>query len=155
MWITLTPADLRTRFSEREMDTLRRANAAFDDAAAQAVLDQTAATARGYIAGWSSNRLAAIATAIPPALKATCLDIAVVDFSQSLAGQLLDPKSLRQKAYDRAIKRLESVSEGKFAIEQPDASEAQTAASASGSPTPPTSYSKTSTLSRADQAGSY
>jgi len=155
MWITLTPADLRTRFSAREMDAMQRANNAFDDSSAQAVLDQTADTARGYIAGWSKNRLASAAHSIPPALKATCLDMAVVDYSQSVGGALIDPKSLRQKAYDRAIKRLESVSEGKFAIEQPSASEAETSAASNSAPTPPSTYEKDSTLSRRKQNGSW
>lgn len=155
MWITLTPADLRTRFSSREMDAMQRANNAFDDSAAQAVLDQTADTARGYIAGWSKNRLASATHSIPTSLKATCLDMAVVDYSQSAAGALIDPKSLRQKAYDRAIKRLESVGEGKFAVEQPSAAEAETSSSSNSAPTPPSTYTKDSTLSRRAQNGSW
>lgn len=155
MWITLTPGDLRKRFSAREMDAMRRANNAFDDSAAQDVLDQTADTARGYIAGWSKNRLASAAHSIPPALKATVLAMAVVDYSTSIAGMLIDPKSLRQKAYDRAVKLLESVSEGKFTVEQPSAAEAETTAASNSAPTPPSTYTKDSTLSRRAQNGSW
>lgn len=155
MWIILTPADLRTRLSEREMDALRRANAAFDDAAALAILEQTADTARGYIAGWSKNRLAAAPHSIPPALKATCIDIALVDYSQSIGGALADPKGLRQKAADRAYDRLKAVSKGEFAVEQPDTAEASAAAASGSAPTPPSTYEKDATLSRRDQTGSW
>lgn len=154
-WITLTAADLRSRLSEREMDAMRRANSAFDDSAALAVLEQTAATARGYIAGWSKNRLSATPHSIPPALKATCLDIAVVDYSQSVAGVMIDPKGLRKASKDQALKRLESVSEGRFAVEPPDPSEVQSAPSSSNAPTPPSTYDKRTALSRLDQKGSW
>ena len=149
-WTRLTPADLQSRLSAREMDAIRRASAAWDDAAAQEILDQTADTARGYIASHARNTLDAAPHTVPPELRAAVLDIALVDYSQSLAGVLIDPKGGRQKAADRALKRLEACAEGRYAVSRPDA-----AAAAAASPTPPTSYEKTTILSRRDQRGSW
>jgi phage gp36-like protein len=154
VWIRLTPADLRTRLSERELDALRRANAAFDDEAAQEVLDQTADMARGFIAAWSGNALSSVEHGVPPALKSTCLDIAAVDYQSSIAGVVLDPKGVRQKAYDRAIARLEKTAEGKFVVQQPAAGEAE-ASGSSAAPAAPSFYDKPTSLSRSDQRGSY
>ncbi len=153
VWTRLTPADLLTRFSARELEAVRRACAAFDDAAAQDILDQTADTARGYVAAHPANRLSSAPHTVPPALRATCLDIAVVDLSQSVAGALADPSGLRAKAHERAIRRLEAVADGRFAVEQPGPGESE--ASPSASPTPPSFYEKPTLLSRRAQRGSY
>jgi hypothetical protein len=149
-WTRLTPSDLQSRLSRREMEAIRRAAGAWDDAAAQEILDQTADTARGYIASSAANALDPAPHTVPPELRAACLDIALVDYSQSIGGVLLDPQGGRQKAADRALKRLEAAAAGRFALTPPS-----DAAPGSPAPRPPTAYKKPTLLTRPDQKGSW
>ena len=151
-WITLTVTDLRNRLSPREADAIARAIGAFDDAAAQAAIDDAADTARGYIRANARNRVAAEPHSVPRALKADVLAVALVDYCSSVAGMLPDPKGIRKAAYDRAVKRWEDAASGKFAVEQPAEGETEDGQSAA-SPAPPSTYSKDILASRQKQQG--
>jgi len=118
-WITLQPDDLRKRFAPAELAAFQRAKADLDDSALAAVLTEISGTIRDYVAGNRKNRLAA-PPAIPSNLKNDALSMAVVAYSISVAGIVLDPKGARKQAEDRAIKHLEGVAEGKFGVDQPD-----------------------------------
>ena len=69
------------------------------------------AVAEGHIA------LSADALEIPPSLKSAALDLAVVAYSIRAAGTLLDPKGARAAARDAALRLLQDVAAGKFAVE--------------------------------------
>ena len=116
-WTTLQPDDIRARLSETERLALARATGDLGDAIPADLLGQTASLVRGYIAAHRGNALAAEALAIPPSLKSAALDLAVVAYSIRAAGTLLDPKGARAAARDAAIRLLQDVAAGRFAVE--------------------------------------
>lgn len=118
-WIILQPSDLKGRFAPSELAAFQRAKADLDDKSLAAVLLEVSGDIRNYVAGNRKNRLAA-PPAIPGNLKNVALTLAVVVYSTTVAGILLDPKSARAKAEERAIARLEKIAEGKLAVDQPD-----------------------------------
>ncbi len=122
-WIILQPADLKGRFAPAELAAFQRAKADLDDSALAEVLLEVSGTIRNYVAGNRKNRLAT-PPAIPANLKNDALALAIVTYSISVAGIVLDPKGARKQAEDRALARLDKISEGKLAIDQPDPTDA-------------------------------
>lgn len=125
-WQTLTVEKLKARFAPSEWSALQKAGSDLDDARAQAVCDQVTGTVRGYVAANRANRLGDEGT-IPLVLVSAGLDLAVVEYSTTVGGVLLDPKGHRKNAQERATKLLEDVAAGKFAVDQPPAATADQA----------------------------
>lgn len=118
-WQTLQPDQLKRRFAASELAALQRAKADLDDAAIVATLQDVTGVVRGYVAANRANRLDVDGT-IPATLVSAALDIALVDYSTTVAGVLLDPKGNRKAAKEAAQKLLQDVAAGRFAVDQPD-----------------------------------
>lgn len=118
-WQTLHPDQLKRRFATAELAALQRAKIDLDDASIVATLQDVTGTVRGYVAANRVNRLDLEGT-IPATLVSAALDIAMVDYSVSVAGVLIDPKGNRKAAKEAAVKLLQDVAAGRFAIDQPD-----------------------------------
>lgn len=131
-WTTLQPDDILARLADTERQALARAAGDTGDTLLAEVLGQTASLVRGYVGAHRGNALSADALAIPPSLKSAALDLAVVAYSIRAAGTLLDPKGARAAARDAAIRLLQDVSAGKFAIEPPGGAADEPAASHPG-----------------------
>jgi phage gp36-like protein len=118
-WKTLTPADLKRRFAAGELAALQRAKVDLDDSAILVALQDVTALVRGYVAANRVNRLDVEGT-LPATLVSCALDIALVDYSVGVAGVLLDAKGNRKAAREAALKLLQDVAAGRFAVDQPD-----------------------------------
>ena len=118
-WQTLQPDQLKRRFASAELAALQRAKIDLDDASIVATLADVTGTVRGYVAANRVNRLDVEGT-IPATLVSAALDIAMVDYSTSVAGVLIDPKGNRKAAKEAAVKLLQDVAAGRFAVDQPD-----------------------------------
>lgn len=132
MWDKLRPDDILARLSEAERAALARATGDRDDAILADVLSQTAAQVRGYIGAHRGTMLASDPLAVPASLRSAALDLAVVAYSVRAAGVLLDPKGARAAARDAAIRLLQDVAAGRFAVDPPDDEGASPAASHPG-----------------------
>lgn len=116
-WVRLTTEQLTQRFSSRELAALQRAKHDLDDGQMAEVLENVTTYVRGFVA--AHGRGLGEAGTIPPELTSPALDIALVRYSTSVAGVLIDPKGIRQKAADKADELLRDVSRGLFTVEDP------------------------------------
>jgi hypothetical protein len=138
-WRALTEADILQRLSGAELEALREA--ALADSQADPVAAQIAQTVdfvRGYIAANASNTLGPVDT-LPERLILPAVDILCVDISTRAAGMLIDPDGQRAKAKQDAIRLVERVADGKYAVEAPETATTETASSSTPKYITPTS----------------
>lgn len=132
-WRRITETDLLTRISGAELSAFRAAALAVGQAdPIDDVLLQVTDLVRGYIAANRANTLGAAGT-VPDKLISTAVDIAVMDVQKRAAGVVIDPEGARADACKDALRRLEKVADGKFAIEEPEEESTETIA---GTPAP-------------------
>ena len=118
-WRAITEDDLKQRISGDELAAIREAALAESQADPVAGhISQVTDFVRGYIAANSANTLGTEGT-LPERLIRPACDILVVDFFSRVAGMLIDLNDTRQKARDAAVRLLEHVAAGSYAIEQP------------------------------------
>lgn len=119
-WITLTDTDLETRFAGAELTALRqKALSTGQSDPVPVVLDEVIDLVRGYVAAHTVNQLAVGAT-IPAKLKTASLAIARYELLNRLSMRVSDD---RKQAYLDAIRLLEQVARGQFAIDEPEEAE--------------------------------
>ena len=114
-WREITEADLLTVLSGPELEAYR--TAALGDGQedpTQSIIDLVTGMVRGYIAGWQSNKLAVVG--LPVQLIPTALDLIAYRIPGRTGGK---PEETRRDANVAALKLLERVSAGEFAVEQP------------------------------------
>lgn len=131
-WRAITETDLLQAISGAELEALRSAALADgqEDPVAPTMADVTEFV-RGYIAACNSNTLGPVGT-LPTRLINAAIDLLVVQISARVAGTVIDPNGVRQKASSAAIDLLRDVAACKFRIDVPD--EATTEVNASPSP---------------------
>ncbi len=118
MWHAITEADLLKTLSGDELTAIREA--ALADGQSDPVdgsIADTMSFARGYIEA-SGNVLGAEGTVPARLIKPLCAILAV-DLLSRVAGMQIDPKGARATAKASAIKTLEDVAAGSFAIDAP------------------------------------
>lgn len=122
MWRKITEADLLTRLSANELDTIRSIaeGESRGDPVAEAVANVTAKV-RGYIAGNRSNVIGPAGT-IPETLIDVAVALLVVDLYGRSAGLLVDLNDVRKAAAQAAERTLRDVASGSFRVELPGAS---------------------------------
>jgi phage gp36-like protein len=120
-WAALTAAEIKTRLSGPELTALQGAALATGQSdPLPEVIAQVTNLIRGYIA---VRYPLGTAGTLPPELK----DAAIAIARWRLIGRLaiggaggIMPSEQRKQEYDEAIKLVQSIAEGKFAIELPD-----------------------------------
>lgn len=139
-WITPTENDLKTRLSGPELSAFRAAalDAGQDDPV-DYVMDQAIDLVRGYVAACPRNVLG-LAGTIPQKLLGALLDILVIDVMKRAGGLIVDADGERKKAKDEALRLLERVADGKFAIEEPETEDTETHGAVTPSTSSPTRY---------------
>lgn len=129
-WITLTTDDLNRSLAGPEKAALRTVAVEGADDPLETIIAEVINEVRGYVAGNRANTLGAGAT-IPDKLKSAALArIRFEAFSRLPVGRSLLTED-RVEANRSAIRLLERVSEGKFAIEEPDEAASESIAGAS------------------------
>ena len=118
MWRAIVEADVLKAVSGDELTAVREAALADGqpDPVAGSIAD-TMSFARGYIEA-SGNPLGAEGTVPERLIKPICAILAV-DLLSRVAGMQIDPKGVRSTAKADAIKTLEQVATGAFAIDAP------------------------------------
>jgi len=116
-WQTVASTDITARLSGREL-TLLQSVALADgqsDPLPEVIL-QVVDEIRGYISAHKANTLGAGST-IPQVLLGTCASLVRYYLAARIPSFPTD--ETRKEEYRQAIRRLEQVAEGKFAIEEP------------------------------------
>jgi phage gp36-like protein len=115
-WITLTDADLETRFAGAELAALRqKALSSGQGDPVPVVLAEVVDLVRGYVAGHQVNQLGVGAT-VPAKLKTAALSIVRYELLNRLGMRVSED---RKQAYLDAIRLLEQVARGQFAVDEP------------------------------------
>jgi phage gp36-like protein len=147
-WRAITETDLLQRMNSDELTELREtglASGQSDPVAEQ--IEQVINFVRGYISANPANTLGPDGT-LPERLIRPACDILVIDVSSRSAGFLMDLSETRKTAKSDAIRLLEQVAAGNYAIESPDTEGTDTR-----TPQTPLMYEKTRTYTRDDQEG--
>ena len=130
-WSTITDADIATRLAGPEVDALRETALADDQAdPVTEVVSQVVDEVRGYVAA-GGYTLGAGAT-IPRKLLATALALARYRCASRLPTTAFVTEP-RTQEYRDAIRLLDRVADGKFAIEEPDEASSETSSGPSPS----------------------
>ncbi len=129
-WITITEADVQTRLTAPELTAVKSIALAPGQAAVLSeIVGQVVDEIRGYVAAYRANTLGA-GTTIPQKL----LGAALAMIRYRLATRLPVRSLLTQERVDEnsaAIKLLERVADGKFALEEPTTADTETVSSPS------------------------
>lgn len=147
-WRAISEVDLLQRMSSTELEAIRESG--LSDSQGDPVadtIDQVTELVRGYIAANRNNKLGTAGT-LPERLIRSACDILVVDVSTRVGGVLIDLSETRKDAKRDAIRLLEQVAAGTYAIEEPDTEGDDSQAA----PTP-SLYDKTRYFKRCDQEG--
>ena len=119
MWRQITESDLLEAISSSELEALRQAVLGDGQGdPVEAHLSSVVDEARGYIAANRENVLGPEGT-VPERLVRAVIDIAVIRVGSRVAGLIFDDEDIRRDAAKNALRLLERVSDGKFAIEKP------------------------------------
>ena len=117
MWITITEAHLLNRLSGTELGKLRGAALAAGQAdPVQPTIDEVTAYVRGFV---GRRFTLGDGNTIPLELLRPALALIVMEFIARVAGINIDPKGERKAEADQAQKVLDSVADGRIAIETP------------------------------------
>ncbi|HEV2207310.1 MAG TPA: hypothetical protein VG167_00930 [Verrucomicrobiae bacterium] len=134
MWIALTEQHLLTRMSGKELDKLRAAALAAEQAdPVQEVFDQVTRKVRSRVAACTKNRLGPAGT-IPDELLGDALALCVVAIMTRPGGIMIDPADQRAKDADGAERNLRDAAACNIAIEQPADADVSTEKVAAPSP---------------------
>ena len=147
-WRAVTEDDLLTRMSGDELAALRESSLGTGQSdPVSEHIDQVTEMVRGYIAAHSANTLGESGT-LPERLIRPACDILVMDVSTRSGGILIDISDTRKTAHDNAVRLLEQVAQGNYAVEQPE-----TAGDDSEAAPSPSLYDRTRNFERTDQEG--
>lgn len=125
-WREITEADLLTRISGSELDSLREA--ALGDGQSDpvsSVIIQITNQVRGYVAACDDNVLGDADT-VPESLLGVSLDLILIEIQTRVAGVMIDPEGIREEKMKSAMKILRDVAACKFKVELPDGETAAT-----------------------------
>jgi len=143
-WITITETDLKTRIDPSELAAYRAA--ATDGGQADPVTGLIASVT-DLVRGYAGVRYALGAgNTIPERLLDTTLSIIRYRIITRIPGLVVDEH--RTKEYDDAIKLLERVAKGDFALEEPETADTETTGGAT-----PSIFVRRRKFSRNDEAG--
>ncbi len=136
-WVTITSDDVKTRLAGAELTALQTAAKSAGQAdPLPEIVTATVDEARGYIASNQANTLGAGET-VPGKLVSCCLAIIRYRLATRLPVRgLLTPQ--REQEYKDAIRLLERVADGKFAIEEPETEDTELLSGSSPSIEAPT-----------------
>jgi phage gp36-like protein len=123
-WTTPTAAQLRARLAGAEVTALASFLTSGDSAPLAAILVEATGTVRGYIAANKGNTLGAGDT-VPAVLLDTTLVLARHALLNRLPSSSLLTEGRRNEHAD-ALRRLQHVAAGKFAVEQPETATTET-----------------------------
>lgn len=119
-WITLTEAHLENHLSGDELDALKTESLADgQDSPVDDILTEVTRKVRGYVGANPANTLGEAGT-IPDELKDSALQIVKWELINRLPGMSFLADERREDQKDDAIRLLERVADGKFAIAQPE-----------------------------------
>jgi len=145
MWISITTADIQTRLAGAEVEALRTAALADDQAdPLPEIVSQVVDEVRGYVA--AGGYTLGDGETVPSKLFSATLAMVRFRCATRLPGYQMDEN--RRREYEDAIRLMERVADGRYAVEEPAAASSEVIGGQSPSVT-----GKTLSMDRTSQNG--